>query len=127
DGSIDGAGGKIIFSVDNGNTWNVLHDFTHPVYWIATDPNNANRMYASVVNYGSNAGGIYVCNDLNNGAASTWPKLAAPPRTEGHPASITVLNNGDVLYSFSGRRTNVFTDSSGVFMLNTVACSCTYL
>jgi len=112
--------GKIIYSANNGATWQLLHLFSHPVFWIATDPNNANRMYASVIHYssGTGQGGIWVTNDLNNLAASTWTKLSNPPRTQGHPASIVVLNDGKVVCTYSGRRTSggSFTASSGVFI-----------
>ena len=112
--------GKIVYSSNNGSTWSTLHTFNHPVFWLAIDPNNQTRMYASVIHYGgiqgSQLGGIYRTNDLNNLAASTWTKLPNPPRTEGHPASIIVLNDGKVVCTFSGRRTSVFTASSGVFI-----------
>jgi photosystem II stability/assembly factor-like uncharacterized protein len=111
------ANGKIIFSTDKGATWQILHTFGHPVFWIALDPNNTNRMYASVVH--STAGGVFVSNDLQDGAASTWTKLPNPPRTEGHPASIVVLNDGSVVCTYSGHRsptTSAFTASSGVFI-----------
>jgi len=54
---------------------------------------------------------------LNLGNASTWTKLPDPPRTEGHPACIRVLNDGKVVCTFSGRRNSgAFTASSGVFI-----------
>ncbi|MFT3703942.1 MAG: T9SS type A sorting domain-containing protein [Agriterribacter sp.] len=114
------AEGKIIYSNDNGATWELLHSFGHPVFWLATDPNNANRMYASVINHSGAGveGGIWMTNNLNNLGSSTWTKLANPPRTEGHPASIGVLNDGKVVCTYSGRRNNssAFTASSGVFI-----------
>jgi photosystem II stability/assembly factor-like uncharacterized protein len=118
--------GKIVFSSDNGASWSNLHVFNHPVFWIATDPANPNTMYASVIHFGgtqgSQQGGIYRCNDLNKGAASSWSKLSNPPRTEGHPASIEVLKNGKVVCTFSGRRNSsgTFTASSGVFIYDPV-------
>ena len=119
------ANGKIVFSTDKGNNWTTLHNFGHPVYWIAADPNNSNRMYASVVHYGAGTGqgGIWICNDLNNGATSTWTKLANPPRTEGHPACIVVLKDGKMVCTYSGRRNSAgtFTNSSGVFMYDPIA------
>lgn len=118
-------GGKIIYSTNNGAAWQLLHQFNHPVFWLATDPNNANRMYASVIHYGGGAGqgGIWMTNDLNNLAASTWTKLSNPPRTEGHPAGIVVLNDGKMVCTFSGRRNGggAFTASSGVFLYDPVA------
>jgi hypothetical protein len=92
---------------------------------VAPDPNNANRMYASIIHYaaGAGQGGIWMTNDLNNLAASIWTKLANPPRTEGHPASIVVLNDGKMLCTYSGRRNaaGTFTASSGVFLYDPVA------
>jgi len=119
--------GKIIYSTNNGANWQLLHLFSHPVFWIATDPNNANRMYASVIHYasGGGQGGIWMTNDLNNLAASSWTKLSNPPRTQGHPASIIVLNDGKMVCTYSGRRTSggSFTASSGVFIYDPVGNS----
>ncbi|CAN5459452.1 hypothetical protein BH11BAC1_BH11BAC1_08630 [soil metagenome] len=114
------ATGKVLFSTDNGTSWQTLHDFAHPVYWIATDPNNVNRMYASVVNHGANLGGIWVSNDINLGASSSWTRITQPGRTEGHPGNIKVLNDGTVLCTFNARRNaaGAFTQSSGVFIYN---------
>ncbi len=115
------AHGKVIFSSDNGATWLTLHDFSHPVFWVATDPNNPNRLYAAVVNHTSNLGGIWVSNNINLGASSTWTQLSAPPRTEGHPYSILVLNDGTLVCTYSGRRNSsgTFTASSGIYTYNT--------
>jgi hypothetical protein len=110
--------GKIIYSTDDGATWQLVHSFGHPVFWIALDPNNANRAYASVVS--SAAGGIYICNDLNNLGTSVWTLLAAPPRTEGHPASLVVLNDGKLVATYSGHRDPGFTGSSGTFMYDPI-------
>ena len=112
------ASGKIVYSTDNGSTWTQLHSFGHPVFWVALDPNTANRAYASVINHsGAGAGGgVYRCNDLNNLATSTWTLLPAPPRTEGHPACLVVLNDGKLVATFSGRRVPGFTQSSGSFI-----------
>jgi len=116
DGSIDSVTGAVRSSVDSGYTWATLHDFGHPVVWLAVDPNNSNRMYASVVN--STQGGIYRTSDLQNGAASQWAKLPNPPRTEGHPFNIQVLSDGTLVTTFSGRigANGLFTQSSGVFV-----------
>ena len=123
------ANGKIVFSSDNGDNWTTLHSFGHPVYWLATDPNNAERMYASVIHFGgtqgTQLGGIYTTTNLSAGAASSWTKLANPARTEGHPACIQVLNDGKMVCTFSGRRnaSGTFTNSSGVFLYDPVANS----
>ncbi len=112
--------GKIIYSTNNGQTWQNLHSFGHPVFWIALDPSNPNRAYASVIHYngGAGVGGIYMTNNLNLLASSTWTLLPDPPRTEKHPASIVVLNDGKMVCTYSGRRTTNFTNSSGVFIYN---------
>lgn len=117
--------GKIIYSTDNGLNWQVLKLFNHPVFWIALDPNNPDRAYASVVHYngGTGAGGIYMTEDLQNLTAATWTLLPDPPRTEKHPASIVVLNDGKMVCSYSARIipdyetwNHSYTASSGVFM-----------
>lgn len=116
--------GMIVFSSDSGANWTTLHYFGHPVFWLAIDPNNAERMFASVIHFGgtqgSQLGGIYMTNNLSAGASSTWVKLSNPPRTEGHPASIVVLNDGNMVCTFSGRinPSGAFTNSSGVFLYN---------
>ena len=117
DSRIDPGAGLVLFSSDQGKTWQTLHDFGHVVCWVALDPTNTNRLYASVAD--SAAGGIFVSNDIQHGKGSTWAKVAAnPPRTQGHPYNIAVLNDGALVVTYSGRRTSsgAFTDSSGVFI-----------
>lgn len=122
DAILDGTdnNGKLIYSTNSGATWTLLHNFNHPVFWVALDPNNASRAYCSVIHYNNNngAGGVYICNDLQNLATSTWTLLPNPPRTEKHPASLVVLNDGKLVATYSGRRTTNFTGSSGVFIYN---------
>jgi photosystem II stability/assembly factor-like uncharacterized protein len=117
------ANGKIIYSADKGLTWSLVHSFGHPVFWIALDPNNPNRAYASVVNHAGSgaAGGVYRCDNLASLGAATWTLLTAPPRTEGHPASLTVLNDGKLVASFSARNSSGFSASSGCFLYDPVA------
>ncbi len=114
------AEGKLLFSTDNGSTWQLLHNFGHPVFWIALDPNDPNRAYASVIHYnnGSGTGGVYRCDNLLAPGGSTWTLLPAPPRTQKHPASLFVLNDGKLVCTYSGRRNagGTFTNSSGVFL-----------
>jgi photosystem II stability/assembly factor-like uncharacterized protein len=120
------ANGKIIYSINNGATWQNLHVFGHPVFWIALDPNNPNRAYASVIHYngGAGTGGVYRCDNLSALASSTWTLLPNPPRTEKHPASLVVLNDGKLVSTYSGRRnTSGFTASSGVFIYDPVSNS----
>ena len=112
--------GKLIRSTDGGATWTDIHYFAHPVFWLAADPHAPGRMYASVVH--STLGGVFVTNDLQDGAASVWTRLPVPPRTQGHPASLVVLGDGSLLCSYSGRRTSQgFTQSSGVFLYTPAA------
>lgn len=122
------ANGKVVYSTDNGLNWAQMHLFGHPVFWVALDPNNPNRAYASVVNHAGSgaAGGVYRCDNLNLFAASSWTLTPAPPRTEGHPACLTVLNDGKLVATFSGRRTSTaFTASSGCFIYDPAANSWT--
>jgi len=116
DARIDPGTGRALFSTDNGATWQLLHDFGHPVVWLALDARHPNRMCASAVH--STQGGIFVSNDIQNGGGSTWAKLANPPRTEGHPFNIAVLHDSTLVCTYSGRRNSsgVFTASSGVFV-----------
>ncbi len=116
DSRLDTATGAIKYSTNAGQTWLTLHDFLHPVIGLAVDPDNPNRMYASVIH--STQGGIFVSDNIQNGSASTWTKLANPPRTEGHPFNIKVLNDGTLVCTYSGRRNSAgaFTQSSGVFV-----------
>jgi photosystem II stability/assembly factor-like uncharacterized protein len=116
DNPINGGTGAILFSTNRAASWAMLHDFAHPVIWLEPHPTNANIMYASVVH--TNAGGIYVTSNLLSGAASTWTRLAVPPRTEGHPLSIHVLRDNTLACSYSGRLNpaGTFTHSSGVFV-----------
>jgi len=116
DARINGGLGRILFSTNKGQAWQTLHDFAHSVIGLALDPNNTNRMYATVIH--STLGGIFVSSNIQNGGASTWIQLSNPPRTEGHPFNIRVLNDGTLLCSYSGRRnsTGAFTASSGIFI-----------
>ena len=117
DDKIEILNGKVLASADAGKNWTVLHDFLRPVVWLATDPNNPNRLFASVVS--SAFGGIYVSNDIDKVGASSWSRLAAPPRTEGHALSIQVLRDGSLVSSYSARKNGnplKFTASSGVFI-----------
>ncbi len=113
------ASGHVICSTDSGATW-VSMLTTKPVVWVATDPTNSERLYAAVANYSNSLGGIYRTNNASAGAGATWMRLTSPTRTEGHPATINVLNDGTVVCTYSGRRlaTGGFTASSGVFVFN---------
>lgn len=121
DARIDGGDGRVLVSNDKGDTWQLIHDFGHPVVWLSLDPNRANTLFASVVH--SSAGGIHVSHNIDEGSASDWSKLATPPRTQGHPFVIQALNDGTLVCTYSGRRAPGFTDSSGVFVSTTDGAS----
>jgi len=111
DNNIDNGTGEILISSDSGSTWTTLYDFGHPVIWVTLSPNDPDKMYASIVH--STQGGIFYSSD----AGTNWTKLNNPPRTEGHPFNIRVLNDNTLVCSYSGRRdaNGDFTESSGVF------------
>lgn len=113
------ASGHVLCSSDSGATWASMLT-TKPVVWVATDPTNSDRLYAAVVNNTNSLGGIYRTNNATAGTSATWMRLTSPARTEGHPATITVLNDGSVVCTYSGRRLAAggFTPSSGVFVFN---------
>ncbi len=116
DEKIDGGEGHVIMSHDKGERWHLLKDFGHPVIWLAIDPDDPDTLYASVIH--SQEGGIYVTHNLSAGCSATWERLTPPPRTEGHPFNIHLLNDGTMVVTYSGRRDSdgVFTESSGVFV-----------
>jgi photosystem II stability/assembly factor-like uncharacterized protein len=111
---IDGGSGKILYSNNYGKDWKLLKDMGAPVIYLATNPNDPKKMYASVVN--SSKGGIYYCDDIIKN--TSWVKLSNPPRTEGHPYNIIVLKDNSIICTYSGRRDpkGAFTQSSGVFI-----------
>ncbi len=116
DARIDGGTGAVVVSADGGGSWSILHDFGHPVVWLAAPVKDPNTLYASVVHSGD--GGIYVTHDLGNSTSASWSRLAAPPRTQGHPFNIHLLDDGTLVATYSGRRNaaGTFTESSGVFV-----------
>lgn len=113
--------GEVLYSSNNGATWQTLHNFSDIVAWVATNPNNSNQLYASVVNSVNGNGGVWVSNNINLGASSTWSKLPNPPNTQGRPFNIIVLNDDKVLVSYSARRNPDFTSSSGIFLYDPVS------
>lgn len=122
DSSIDGGSGGLLYSTNNGFTWLSFKNLGKPVVALALDPNNLNRLYASLVN--STNGGIYRTVNLNAGTSSTWTKLAVPPRTQGHVYNIVVLNDGTLVATYSARiASSDFQPSSGVFVSTTDGAS----
>lgn len=116
DNPINGGEGAILYSIDDGLNWNELNNFGSPVVWLSIDPSDSNTMYASVVN--SISGGIYRTTNLEEGTNASWELLPRPALTEGHPLSVIALEDGTVVCSYSGRRQNGFTPSSGIFWWN---------
>jgi hypothetical protein len=118
DSSIGNNGGAVLFSANMGVTWQTMDNFACPVIWVELDPVNTNRLFASVISTNMTKAGIYVSTTIQKGAGATWQRLAAPPRTQGHPFNIHALKDGTLVCTYSGRRAGnpqEFTASSGVF------------
>ena len=122
DSAIDGGTGEIMYSADNGATWATFKKLGRPVVGLALDPNDFKRLYATMVN--SSTGGVYRTVNLDAGVSATWTRLATPPRTQGHPYNIAVLNDGTLVATYSARiASNNFQPSSGVFVSTTDGAS----
>ncbi|MGO8995110.1 MAG: hypothetical protein ACLQVI_17485 [Polyangiaceae bacterium] len=124
DERIDRGRGGVMVSMNGGASFHLLHDFGHPVVWLALDPANPRRLLASVVH--SREGGIYAIDlRTSDTAADRAPeRLPAPPRTRGHPYTFHVLGDGAIVASYSGHREPTvngargpFVEASGVFVL----------
>jgi len=112
---IDGGNGAVMASTNRGNTWFILKNFLLPVVSVALDPNRPERLYAALVH--SVSGGIYRTTNVSAGVAATWTKLAIPPRTQGHPYNMIVLQDGSIVATYSARiASNNFQPSAGVFI-----------
>src|SRR5260370_23943820 len=119
---MDGGTGEVMYSTNSGATWVRFKNLGRPVVGLALDPNNPNRLYATMVN--SATGGVYRTVNLDAGTSATWTKLAAPPRTQGHPYNIAVLNDGTLVATYSARvASGNFQASSGVFWHTTHGAS----
>jgi hypothetical protein len=118
DASIGNNTGAVLFSTNMGVTWETMYNFACPVIWVELDPAKTNTLFASVIATNTSVAGIYVSTNIQNGASATWKRLAAPPRTQGHPFNIHPLKDGTLVCTYSGRRAGnpqEFTASSGVF------------
>jgi len=122
DGRILQYRGRISVSVDSGKNWITMHNFsTKAVSSLAFDKNpaNPNGMYATVIDVLGGMGDVHYCADVTTNP-NTWTRRSSPPRTEGRPLQIIVLNK-DTLVAVYGARNSassgpaVFTNSSGVF------------
>jgi photosystem II stability/assembly factor-like uncharacterized protein len=115
DSAINGGSGEVLYSANDGATWSRFKNLGKPVVGLALDPNDPNRLYAAMVN--STNGGVYRTTNLFAGTASTWTKLANPPRTQGHPYNVVILKDGTIVASYSARiASSNFQPSSGVFL-----------
>jgi photosystem II stability/assembly factor-like uncharacterized protein len=114
DARMDSGVGDVLTSADKGKTWTKIGSIGHVVMSVALDPTNAKRLYATVAH--GTLGGVYVCSDITKGTAATWKRLSAPPRTHGHAYNISILKDGTLVVTYSGRMAPSFTDSSGVFV-----------
>ncbi len=114
DDVLDGVGGLVAKSTNDGMTWDTIHNFGHPVVWLELDKLNPSKIYASVVH--STDGGVYQSTD----GGVTWTKLPNPPRTQGHPYNLVSLADGSLIATYSARAESdgvTLTESSGVFLL----------
>ncbi len=110
DDNYDNLPGFILSTTDEGLNWDTVFALNHPILNVSLDPNAPNNLYASVMSFAN--GGIYHSSD----AGLTWNPLSAPPRTEGHPNFVEVLDDGSIVANYSGRKVNFnLTPSSGVF------------
>lgn len=109
--------GRISYSTDQGNSWKLFKDFGKSVIDLQIDPENADRMYAAVIDTINGIGGIYVCDSLVTGPSAPWRRLSVPQRTEGRAIGIQVLKNGELLATYSARDKGnfQFAQSAGVF------------
>lgn len=115
DTNIGPGDGAVLFSVDGGNQWELMRDFNEPVVWVALHPNEPDTLFASVVD--TLNGDVYVTRNASAGAGATWTRLGTPDRAQGRPFNVHVLNDGEIVATYSGRRAaNQFTASSGVFV-----------
>ncbi|MBK8567314.1 MAG: DUF4832 domain-containing protein [Saprospiraceae bacterium] len=114
DDVLDGVGGLVAKSMDDGLTWDTTYNFGHPVVWMEVDKVNPSKLYASVVH--STEGGVF--QSTNGGG--TWTKLPNPPRTQGHPYNLVSLEDGSLVTTYSARAEPdgvTLNESSGVFLL----------
>jgi hypothetical protein len=109
--------GAIYVSDDQGASWQKMHEFGAPVVWMALDPKDTNKLYASVVD--NRYGGIYVTGNLSAGKNARFTKLPDPAGTAKRPFNIQVLKDGTLVTTWSVRQrtdNDGFMQTSGVFI-----------
>jgi hypothetical protein len=115
DTRIDVGNGAVMWSTNRGASWSTFKNFGRPVVSVALDPNQPHILYAAMVH--SVSGGVFRTTNLSAGISATWSNLPAPPRTQGHPYNIAVLNDGTIVATYSARiASGNFQPSSGVFV-----------
>lgn len=107
--------GAIWSSNNGGEDWSLIHEFDRPILQTVIDPNDYNVMYAAGPNPYN--GGFFKTSNLSDGVAATWELLPNPDNTAGRANTIDVLNDGNLVCTYSGGQTNgdIFTPTSGVF------------
>ncbi len=109
--------GKVLYTTDKGATWQTMKDFGSPVFWLATDPNQPEVLYASVISPDGD-GGIWKATGISNPATAVWTQLPQPADANlGRPHNIHVLEDGTLVSSWGVRQNNgQFLPGSGVFV-----------
>ncbi len=111
--------GQVLYTQDMGQTWSLMRDFENPVIWVATDPNDAERLYAGVISTDPAVGGIWRADGISSPATAVWTKLPNPPANNGRIFNIHVLDDGMLVSTWAARKadnSSTFSDSSGVFV-----------
>lgn len=137
-GDVSGGDGGIYASTNNGQSFTLIHDFGSTATSVALDPSDPthNTMYVTLVDsdtanpnnpnnpsFYSGLGGVWVTNDLSDGANAKWYQLNQPTVAWGpaageaanhHAYTVNVLNNGEILVTFAREDSEV--DQAGVFL-----------
>jgi len=115
--------GKVITPLINGATWQTLHDFGHPSSGSAVDPNiqTGVRRCLWIMD---RTWEYWVSSNVNLGASSHLDATSAPGKNRRHPHCITILNDGTLVCTYSGRRnvSGTFTQSSRCVYLQCPVC-----
>lgn len=115
DARLDVGTGAVLWSTNKGASWATFRNLGRAIVHVALDANRPDRLYAAMVH--SASGGIFRTTNLGAGVSATWSKLAVPPRTQGHPYTVQVLNDGTIVATYSARiASGDFQPSAGVFV-----------
>lgn len=111
--------GQVLWTTDKGMNWQLMRDFNRPVIWLATDPNNSERLYVAVVDNNSANGGLWRADGISNPASAVWTKISNPPANPGRIFNVHILNDGTIVTTWSAKKSDsgsTFSNQSGVFM-----------